>query len=58
MSKGFTCLCGKYHAYSMYVFAHSDVELVFTCDVCGRKYTVLNFDVDLYEDDETAKEVL
>lgn len=37
---GYTCKCGKYHKFPVYVIAHWDIELVHTCD-CGRKYSIL-----------------
>jgi hypothetical protein len=44
MSKGFNCECGKYHQFSVYVFAHTHVELTHTCD-CGRKHMIFNLEV-------------
>lgn len=40
-AKGFTCECGKYHAYAMYVYAHWQDLLKHTCDQCGAKHDIL-----------------
>lgn len=40
LEKGFKCECGKYHEYPGYVFAHYDVELIHTCEDCGRKHLI------------------
>lgn len=40
LTKGFTCECGKYEKYSVYVYAHWDVKLIFTCE-CGIKYSII-----------------
>lgn len=37
--KGYTCTCGKYHKFPMYVYAHPTDELIHKCD-CGRKVTI------------------
>jgi hypothetical protein len=50
MSKGFTCECGQYHAFPMYVFAHAHVPLVHTCKYCGRKHEMQNLEVWLIEE--------
>lgn len=34
LSKGYTCECGKFHKYPLYVCAHWDNNLLHTCD-CG-----------------------
>lgn len=39
--KGFICTCGKPVEYPMYVFAHWDETLDFTCDRCGAKWAIL-----------------
>lgn len=41
LPKGFTCECGQEHEYSGYVYAHWDIQLVKTCEECGREYTIL-----------------
>jgi len=38
---GFTCYCGKYYKYPPYIYSHYDMEIVFTCPSCGRKYNIL-----------------
>jgi hypothetical protein len=40
LPKGFTCRCGVFNEYPVYLFAHWDEELVFTCD-CKRAYVIL-----------------
>lgn len=49
MSKGFTCECGRYYAYTAYVSAHSNVTLTHTCGVryCGRKHKIFGFEAKL-----------
>jgi hypothetical protein len=54
MSKGFNCACGKYHAFDAYVLAH---YLIHTCRECGRKHTILNFEVIDGETDEQGDKV-
>ena len=49
-AKGFTCECGKYHEFGAYVHAHSFEELVHTCDECGRRHSVHEYDVALLSD--------
>jgi hypothetical protein len=39
---GFTCGCGEYHKYSVYVYSHYDIELIFTCPKCGNKYSIIS----------------
>jgi hypothetical protein len=41
LAKGFTCVCGEYHAYSVYVYAHWDFSLSFICPKCNRKYVIM-----------------
>jgi transcription elongation factor Elf1 len=40
LPKGFTCRCGRYEEFSVYVYAHWNEELKFTCEKCGRVYAV------------------
>jgi transcription elongation factor Elf1 len=41
--KGFSCTqCKKRHEYSPYVYAHSNIELVHTCD-CGAKHIIIEY---------------
>lgn len=40
MKKGYTCKCGKYNAFDVYVFAHWDIPLTHACE-CGRKNTIM-----------------
>jgi len=43
---GFTCTkCEKWHMFGGYVAAHTNVELVHTCD-CGAKHSVRNYVVE------------
>jgi hypothetical protein len=39
LPKGFNCDCGRFNAFSSYVYAHWDMDLTFTCE-CGREYCV------------------
>ena len=40
--KGFNCSkCKKRHEYSPYVYAHTNIELVHTCD-CGAKHIIID----------------
>lgn len=39
--KGFTCECGKEHEFSLYVYSHWDIQLVHSCEACGREHTIL-----------------
>jgi Zn ribbon nucleic-acid-binding protein len=41
--------CGKEHKWSVYVFAHYDIELVHTCD-CGQKVHLCSGEVQTEED--------
>jgi hypothetical protein len=45
MSKGFNCECGKHHEFTVWVFAHPKEILVHTCDQCGRRHQILQFEV-------------
>jgi hypothetical protein len=48
LPKGFNChLCGKWHDFPSYVFAHWDEVLTFTCPVvnCGAKCSILRGNV-------------
>jgi len=47
MEKGFTCECGKFHEFGVWVAAHWDMPLVHTCDSCGAKHNVLRGMVSL-----------
>lgn len=38
--KGFTCKCGAYHAFGVYVIAHWDLQLIHTCSKCKRSHHV------------------
>lgn len=37
---GYTCECGEFNKYPMYVYAHWRDVLVHSCD-CGRKYSIV-----------------
>ena len=39
LPEGFTCECGKYHEFGVYVSAYWDLPLIHTCE-CGRQHTV------------------
>lgn len=41
LPKGFTCVCGEYHKFPVYVFAHWQERLIYTCKKCGACYGVL-----------------
>jgi len=41
LKKGFTCKCGQYEEFGLYVAAHWDEVLIFTCPSCQRQYKVL-----------------
>lgn len=38
---GFTCQCGEYHEFSIWVHAHWNELLTFTCPTCNAKYDIL-----------------
>lgn len=40
LPKGWTCTCGLFHRFSLWVYAHWDIEITTTCD-CGRQVTFL-----------------
>lgn len=40
LPKGFVCRCGKQHRFSLWVYAHFDEQLEFTCPDCGCKFNV------------------
>ena len=37
--KGVTCSCGKFTAFSMWVYAHWNIEIAFTCE-CKKKFNL------------------
>ena len=37
--KGYTCVCGKYHKFSSYVYAHTHVSLIYACG-CGLEVEI------------------
>jgi hypothetical protein len=40
LRKGFKCqACGKYERFALYVYAHWDEVLTYTCD-CGQAYSI------------------
>ena len=40
--KGFNCSkCKKRHEYTPYVYAHTNIELIHTCD-CGAKRIIID----------------
>lgn len=41
VKKGFTCKCGRYEEFGLYVAAHWDEQLIFTCPDCEKRYKVL-----------------
>ncbi len=41
--KGHICSCGEFTEWPAYVFAHTHVELVYTCD-CGDKTLIYNLE--------------
>jgi hypothetical protein len=38
---GFHCLCGEYHKFTAYVFAHWDESLTFACPKCKREWSII-----------------
>ena len=39
--KGFNCsTCARYEAFPMYVYAHGEDPITFTCD-CGAKHSII-----------------
>ena len=52
MLKGFTCECGEFHEFGVWVAAHWSLSLVHTCDKCGRKHNVCRGLVTLKKEKE------
>lgn len=48
--KGFTCECGKFHEFGVWVFAHWYEDLVHTCPECGAKHDILKGKATLSND--------
>lgn len=48
--EGYTCMCGKFHKYPGYVYAHWTIELTHTCD-CGKKWKIYEGCVEELEDE-------
>lgn len=48
--EGFTCECGKFHVFGVYVMGHWGEELTHTCD-CGRRHIVQAGAVVLLDDE-------
>ena len=46
LSKGYHCLCGKYHRFPGYVYAHWSDEIVHTCSKCDRKWLICEGEVE------------
>jgi hypothetical protein len=40
LPRGFTCVCGKWHDYPTYVYAHWRYFLTHTCE-CGQAHSIL-----------------
>ncbi len=40
MQPGYTCLCGEYHGFGMWVAAHWHEVLTNTCGACNRTNTL------------------
>ncbi len=38
--KGFVCECGTEHLFDGYVYAHWNVLLVHSCEVCRRQHNI------------------
>ena len=53
--KGFTCECGKFHDFGVYVMAHWSELLVHTCPECGRRHDVQRGRVALKRERKTKK---
>lgn len=51
--KGVTCKCGEFTPFHVWVYAHMNIEIEFTCPKCGTKYTV--FDGYAEEQDEPTR---
>lgn len=58
IAKGFICVCGKEHNYPVYVFAHYDVELTFTCPGCNKEYDILSGVATLKQTGEIMKAII
>jgi len=41
VGKGILCECGHYDEFTGYVYAHWRDSLIYTCQICGRKYSVI-----------------
>ena len=41
LEHGYVCKCGAYQVFSVWVYAHLDIEITHTC-TCGRKNHLLN----------------
>jgi hypothetical protein len=54
LPEGVTCACGEFTKFPPYVYAHWDIELVFTCPQCKRKYTILGGTATENEDGRTT----
>lgn len=52
LDRGYVCTCGEYHLFSVWVYAHPDIEIVHVCDKCGRKNILINCQVIRYVLDE------
>lgn len=53
--RGFTCKCGEFHTFGVYVAAHSTETLIHTCEKCGRQHEVKNYRVRLIKQRRRAK---
>ena len=53
--EGFTCECGQYHDFGVYVAAHSRDRLVHTCNKCGAKHSVCMYQVRLIKKSASKK---
>jgi hypothetical protein len=42
LPKGFKCKCGAFHSFSLWVYAHWDMPLLYECLECRRCYEVLH----------------
>lgn len=41
LPEGFTCKCGFVVKYPAYVYAHWRDVLIYTCEGCGKKYSIV-----------------
>lgn len=55
MNKGFTCECGKEEKFSAYVYANTREVLLFTCEACQAKYTIVMLHATLKKHGKTWK---